>query len=200
MVVSFFFQHASGCLMMLFILSGFGSHNQLTADLQQQLQQQQLMMSLNQCYQQISLQQMEMQNMQRQIQALLYQPTDNPDDSGFSADLRARSMQSLFSPMLPRQSPNLLFPDPFSFNPMYQHMSPGNQRLLRRAVDSDQGQPGDSMESAGRQRRTSRQSRTDSYRGKKKSQSPPQLNNSQVRYYLFFSCTNHRDTARKNVL
>lgn len=162
------------------MISGFGSHNQLTADLHQQLQQQQLMMSLNQCYQQISLQQMEMQNMQRQIQALLFQQSENPDDSAFSTDMRTRSMSSLFSPMFQRQSPNLLFPDPFSYNPMYQHVSPGNQRLLRRAVDGDQGQQGDTGESGGRQRRTSRQSRTDSYRGKKKSQSPPQINSAQV--------------------
>ena len=132
------------------------------------------------------MQQVEMQNMQRQVQALVYQQTENPDDSAFSTDHRARSMQSLFSPMLPRQSPNLLFPEQFPFNPMYQQVSPGNQqRLLRRAADSDQGQQGDGMEATGRQRRTSRQSRTDSYRGKKKSQSP-QLNNSQV-VVLYFT-------------
>uniref|UniRef100_K1R4A2 Pericentriolar material 1 protein n=1 Tax=Magallana gigas TaxID=29159 RepID=K1R4A2_MAGGI len=46
--------------------------------LQQQLQQQQLMLTLNQCLQQITMQQLEMQNMQRQMQnlSLLYEPVD----------------------------------------------------------------------------------------------------------------------------
>ncbi|XP_053399542.1 pericentriolar material 1 protein-like isoform X2 [Mercenaria mercenaria] len=160
--------------------AGFGSHGQL--DFQQQLQQQQLMMSLNQCYQQISMQQMEMQNMQRQMQALVYQIADGDvNESGFSSDLRVRSLSSLYSPMLPRQSPSVFLPpgDAFQFNPIYQHTSPASNRLLRRAADPESGNRSDVAEGPERQRRSSRQSARDSYsqRSKKKSLSPPQLNN-----------------------
>ncbi|KAL4230121.1 Phosphoacetylglucosamine Mutase [Mactra antiquata] len=163
--------------------AGFGSHNQLT-DLQQQLQQQQLMMSLNQCYQQISLQQMEMQNMQRQMQALVYQLSDGDiNESGFS-DSRMRSLPSLISPMLPRQSPNLLMPgDAFQFNPVYQHASPTGNRLLRRAAEADTPSArSDLTDGTERQRRSSRQSTRDTYsqRMKKKSMSPPQMNNAPI--------------------
>ncbi|KAH3829898.1 pericentriolar material 1 protein-like isoform X2 [Dreissena polymorpha] len=159
--------------------AGFGSHGQML-DLQQQLQQQQLMMSLNQCYQQISMQQLEMQNMQRQIQALLYQQADTSDshEGVFSSNVRARSLSSLYSPMLPRQSPNILLPlDPFQANPSFMGMSsPFGSRLLRRAGDTEQR--AEASEGVDKQTRTSRSSRTDSYSQKTKrksqSQSPVQ--------------------------
>ncbi|XP_052793086.1 pericentriolar material 1 protein-like isoform X3 [Mya arenaria] len=167
--------------------AGFGSHSQLS-DFQQQLQQQQLMMSLNQCYQQINLQQAEMQNMQRQVQALMFQQSDSADlEGGLSGDVRTRSMSSLYSPLLPRQSPSLLLPpDPFSFNSPYMHMSPMvDPRLLRRASDMEQTGRGEISDSGERQRRLSRNSRTDSYTQKSKrksqSQSPQQTSSSQVR-------------------
>lgn len=163
--------------------AGFGSRGHL--ELQQQLQQQQLMMSLNQCYQQIAMQQMEMQNMQRQMQALVYQLSDGEqNETGFSSDMRVRSLSSLYSPMMPRQSPSLLLPpgDAFQFNPVYQHISPGS-RLLRRAVDAEPGNRSDAAEEPERQRRTSRQSAREGYSQmtKKKSVSPPQLPAAPVR-------------------
>ncbi|XP_071088447.1 pericentriolar material 1 protein-like isoform X2 [Haliotis cracherodii] len=45
--------------------------------LQQQIQQQQLMLCLNQCYQQLGVQQVEMQNIQQQLQGLTLQVTDS---------------------------------------------------------------------------------------------------------------------------
>lgn len=166
------------------LFAGFGSHGQL--DLQQQLQQQQLMMSLNQCYQQISMQQMEMQNMQRQMQTLVYQLSDGDvNESGFSSDLRVRSLSSLYSPMLPRQSPSVQLPsvDAFQFNPVYQHASPASSRLLRRATDTDMGNRLETGDGPERQRRLSRQSSRDQYsqKTKKKSLSPPLLNVSATR-------------------
>ena len=124
---------------------------------------------------------MEMQNMQRQLQSFMYQFTDNAEfnDSGMS-DLRVRSMPSLFSPALSRPSPGYLPPDQFSFNPA---LSPGNNRLLRRAGSGDIGSPyiraeiGDSGE---RQRnlsgRMSRPAKQESYltKSKRKSLSPQQ--------------------------
>ncbi|XP_060554771.1 pericentriolar material 1 protein-like isoform X2 [Ruditapes philippinarum] len=174
-------ENQSGPLLGRQTAAGFGSHGQL--DLQQQLQQQQLMMSLNQCYQQISMQQMEMQNMQRQMQALVYQLAEGDvNESGFSSDLRVRSLSSLYSPMMPRQSPSVFLPpvgDAFQFNPVYQHMSPTSNPLLRRAADPESGNRSDVAESQDRQRRSSKQSGRDSYsqRSKKKSVSPQQLNN-----------------------
>ncbi|XP_062615320.1 pericentriolar material 1 protein-like isoform X1 [Saccostrea cucullata] len=57
--------------------TGFGLHGPDPNTLQQQLQQQQLMLTLNQCLQQITMQQVEMQNMQRQMQnlSLMFEPS-----------------------------------------------------------------------------------------------------------------------------
>ncbi|XP_056010025.1 pericentriolar material 1 protein-like isoform X3 [Ostrea edulis] len=70
--------------------------------LQQQLQQQQLMLTLNQCLQQITMQQLEMQNMQRQMQSLslLFEPPElDPRLPALQAPLeelsRSRSQTSL---------------------------------------------------------------------------------------------------------
>lgn len=62
----------------LLFISGLGLGFPYPNALQQQLQQQQLMLTLNQCLQQITMQQLEMQNMQRQMQnlSLLYEPVD----------------------------------------------------------------------------------------------------------------------------
>lgn len=152
-------------------------HSQL--HLQQQLQQQQLMMSLNQCYQQISMQQMEMQNMQRQMQSLLYQLAScDVNESGFASDLRVRPSSSLYSPMIPRQSPNILLPqsDAFHFNPVHQHQSPASNILLRHAVETESCNRSDVLENSDRQRVSSRQIVQDAYlpRCNKKSVSPPQ--------------------------
>lgn len=61
-----------------FFISGHGLGFPYPNAVQQQLQQQQLMLTLNQCLQQITMQQLEMQNMQRQMQnlSLLYEPVD----------------------------------------------------------------------------------------------------------------------------
>lgn len=121
--------------------------------------------------------------MQRQMQALVYQISDGDvNESGFS-DSRVRSLPSLISPMLPRQSPNLLMPgEAFQFNPVYQHLSPASNRLLRRAGDADTSVRSDLTDGQERQRRTSRQSTRDLYsqRMKKKSVSPPQMNNAPI--------------------
>ncbi|KAK3100261.1 hypothetical protein FSP39_017062 [Pinctada imbricata] len=71
--------------------------------LQQQLQQQQMMLGLNQCIQQMAMQQMEIQNMQRQMQCLTSQmyETEMPLPSPFSPlpdTLRLRSTSSILPP------------------------------------------------------------------------------------------------------
>lgn len=91
--------------------------------LQQQLQQQQLMLTLNQCLQQITMQQLEMQNMQRQMQnlSLLFEPTDpDPRLPALQAPpeepLRYRSQTSLPQGLDPRGlTPNTL--GGFNFQP-----------------------------------------------------------------------------------
>ena len=146
----------------------------MVPDIQQQLQQQQLLMSLNQCYQQMAMQQMEIQNMQRQMQALYYSYSENPDDSGLSSDLRIRSMPSLFSPMVPRPSPPS---DAFMFNPVLSPREPGqratSERLLRSTLGEDSvfdsDKPFQRSEPAGdRNLKYSRMSKSDSYAKKKK--------------------------------
>lgn len=132
------------------------------------------------------MQQMEMQNMQRQIQTLVYQLTSGDvNESGFSSDLRVRSLPSLYSPILPRQSPNILLPpgDAFHFNPVFQNQSPTSNRLLRRAVDTETGNKSDVPESQERQRKTSRQLAGDTYsqRNRKKSLSPSERSNAYKR-------------------
>lgn len=172
----------------------------IVPDIQQQLQQQQLLMSLNQCYQQMAMQQMEIQTMQRQLQSLLfaYSEVQDANDSGLSSDLRVRSFPSLFSPMVPRPSPQndgfLLNQslsqreqsqrtrpsqtDSFQFNPVLPSREQGQRpsdRLLRSAIGEDSVFESDSQyqrpDSAG-DTRYSRMSKIDSYVKKKKTSSP----------------------------
>lgn len=150
-------------------------------DLQHQLQQQQqlMMMIVQQVYQQVSMQQMEVHALHRQIKSMLYhQHQQSADDSGLGQDLCV-PLPLMFSPMLAR-------PDPLAFNPMY--MSPSS-RLLRRATtdeeDAEEGayraepaeQASDNRPRAARG--SSRGSRGDLYSQKLKkcSPSPAQLNN-----------------------
>ena len=151
--------------------------NPMVPDIQQQLQQQQLLLSLNQCYQQMGMQQMEIQNMQRQMQGLLL-AYDNQDtnDSGLSSDLRVRSsFPSLFSPMVPRPSPQTA--DGFMFNPVLSSRETGPRspdRLLRSVPREDSvfesDRPYQRLEPSGdRSTRYSRTSNLDSYAKKKKS-------------------------------
>ena len=163
--------------------------NPMVPDIQQQLQQQQLLLSLNQCYQQMGMQQMEIQNMQRQMQSLVL-AYDNQDtnDSGLSSDLRVRSYPSLFSPMVPRPSPQMsdgfMVPrtsvqkaDGFLFNPTdisREAVPRSPERLLRSAAREDSvfetDRPYQLPESSGeRSTRYSRMSKLDSYAKKKKS-------------------------------
>ena len=114
--------------------------------------------------------------MQRQMQSLVYSYADSPDinDSGMSSDLRIRP--SLFSPMVPRPSPQ---GDGFIFNPVLTPPSPREQnqrvaseRLLRSTVGDDSvfegGKNFQRSESAG-DRKYSRMSKSDSYAKKKTS-------------------------------
>ncbi|XP_033742710.1 pericentriolar material 1 protein-like isoform X3 [Pecten maximus] len=86
---------------------GFGYRGGAMPDMfQQQMQQQQLMMNMSQCLQQIAMQQMEIQNLQRHIQ-------------GFTPDeLRLRSLTSLSAAVDSRGlSPNIgTLPRPDSFS------------------------------------------------------------------------------------
>ena len=124
------------------------------------------------------MQQMEIQNMQRQMQGLLYSYSESPDinDSGLSSDLRVRSMPSLFSPMMPRPSPQI---DGFAFNPVLSPREQGqrsSERLLRSAAGEDSvfesERPPQRSESAGERYKYSRMSKSDSYAKRKKTSIP----------------------------
>ncbi|XP_069131168.1 pericentriolar material 1 protein-like [Argopecten irradians] len=101
--------------------TGFGYPRGVMPDMfQQQMQQQQLMMNMSQCLQQISMQQMEIQNLQRHIQSF------TPDE------LRLRSLTSLSAAVDSRGlSPNIgTLPRPDSLS------QPSTNFLQRQSLDN----------------------------------------------------------------
>ncbi|XP_060064329.1 pericentriolar material 1 protein-like isoform X2 [Ylistrum balloti] len=100
---------------------GFGYRGNAMPDMfQQQMQQQQMMMNMSQCLQQIAMQQMEIQNLQRHIQ-------------GFTPDeIRLRSLTSLSAAVDSRGlSPNIgALPRPDSFS------QPPSSFLQRQSMDN----------------------------------------------------------------
>ena len=123
--------------------------------------------------------------MQRQMQSLiLTHDSHETNDSGLSSDLRVRSYPSLFSPMVPRPSPqmsdgfmvprtSLQAADSFMFNPTdisREAIPRSPERLLRSATREDSVfEPERPYQFPDRSSRYSRTSRQDSYAKKKKS-------------------------------
>jgi len=96
--------------------------------MQQQLQQQQLMMNLSQCLQQMAMQQLDIQNLQRQMQGLTIQQEMGSSLSIVPDDLRMRSMTSLPTAsdthgLSPNIGLTLPRPDSFSMQPQFPNTS-----------------------------------------------------------------------------